>query len=150
MFTVFRTQMIRTLSLPIDVRYCAVALTLLFAIIANPSFAADKSYQVNKGDKLKITVWKEEGLNAEVMVLPDGTITFPIVGVISVAGKTLEELQVLLRKRLEAYIPGPEVNVSLLTLEGNVIYIIGEVSRPGPYVMTKSLKVMQALIDIRI
>ncbi len=129
----------------VTVRFWTVALILALVLFVPPSFATDKSYRINKGDKLKISVWKEEELNAQVMVLPDGTITFPIVGVVPVAGKTLDELQVLLRKRLEAFIPGPEVNVSLLALEGNVIYIIGEVARPGPYVMTKNLKVMQAL-----
>jgi len=114
-------------------------------LISNQAFATDKSYQINKGDKLKITVWKENDLDAEVMVLPDGTISFPIVGTVLVAGKTIDELQLFIQQQLEEYIQGPEVLVSLLTVEGNVIYIIGEVARPGPITMTKNLKVMQAL-----
>ena len=137
--------MISPFSLSVAVRYWAIAMTLLLSLSVNPSFAADEGYQINKGDKLKISVWKEENLNTEVMVSPDGTITFPIVGIIPAAGKTLDELQTLLREQLELYIPDPEVSISLLTVEGNVIYIIGEVARPGSYIMTKNLKVMQAL-----
>jgi len=126
-------------------KYGSLVLMLLMQLIVNQAFATDKSYLINKGDKLKITVWKENDLDANVMVLPDGTISFPIVGTVLVAGKTIDELQIFLQKQLEEYIQGPEVLVSLLTVEGNVIYIIGEVARPGPITMAKNLKVMQAL-----
>jgi len=127
------------------VKYGAVVLMLYSGLLVNPVYAAEKGYQINMGDKLKISVWKEEDLNAEVMVSPDGTISFPIVGTVAAAGKTLDGLQLLLTEKLEEFIQGPEVIVSLLTVEGNQIYVIGEVARPGPYVMTKNLKVMQAL-----
>lgn len=109
------------------------------------AFAADGSYLINKGDKLKINVWQEENLQAEVMVSPDGTFSFPMVGTVPAAGKTIAELQIVLREKLEEFIPGPEVVVSLLTVEGNMIFVIGEVTKPGPYIMTKDLDVMQAL-----
>ena len=127
------------------VKYGAVVLMLYSGLLVNPVYAAEKGYQINMGDKLKISVWKEEDLNAEVMVSPDGTISFPIVGTVAAAGKTLDGLQLLLTEKLEEFIQGPEVIVSLLTVEGNQIYVIGEVARPGPIVMTKNLKVMQAL-----
>lgn len=109
------------------------------------AFAADGSYLINKGDKLKINVWQEENLQADVMVSPDGTFSFPMVGTVPAAGKTIAELQIVLREKLEEFIPGPEVVVSLLTVEGNMIFVIGEVTKPGPYIMTKDLDVMQAL-----
>ena len=137
--------MIIPFSLTSVIKYGSLVLMLLMQLISNQAFATDKSYLINKGDKLKITVWKESDLEADVMVLPDGTISFPIVGTVSVAGKTIDELQMFLQQQLEEYIQGPEVLVSLLTVEGNVIYIIGEVARPGPITMTKNLKVMQAL-----
>jgi len=132
-------------SLSSIIKYGAIVFILLIQLIINQAFATDKSYQINKGDKLKITVWKENDLDAEVMVLPDGTISFPIVGTVLAAGKNIDELQEFLQQQLEEYIQGPEVLVSLITVEGNVIYIIGEVARPGPITMTKNLKVMQAL-----
>ena len=130
-----------------DAVHCwTIILTLVVALVLAPSLAtADAGYRINKGDKLKIDVWQEENLHAEVMVLPDGTISFPLVGIIQASGKTADELQTFLQQRLEEYIPGPEVNVSLITVEGNQIFIIGEVARPGPYIMSKKLDVMQAL-----
>lgn len=129
----------------IAVRYRATALALFIGLIINPSFAADEGYLLNKGDKLRIEVWQEESLQREVMVSPDGTISFPLIGNIPAAGQTTGELKALLRERLAEFIPEPEVNISLLTVEGNAIYIIGEVTRPGTYVMQKHLDVMQAL-----
>jgi len=132
-------------SISAAVRSRVIVFVLLFGVFANSSFAIDAGYRINKGDKLRINVWQEENLQADVMVSPDGTISFPMIGVIEVAGKTIDEFQNLLREKLEEYIPGPEVNVSLLSADGNLIYVIGEVARPGPYVMSKNLDVMQAL-----
>ncbi len=126
-------------------RYITLASVFMLTASTNLSFAADKTYQINKGDRLQISVWKEESLRAEVMVLPDGTITFPIVGTLDAAGKTLHQLQLLLEEKLEEYIAGPVVNVTLVTVDGNIIYVIGEVTRPGSFTMMKNLKVMQAL-----
>jgi polysaccharide export outer membrane protein len=106
---------------------------------------ADNSYRLNAGDKLRIDIWQEENLRAEVVILPDGHINFPLVGAVPAAGKTTTELAATLKEKLADFIPGPEVNVSLLTLEGNVVYVIGEVTRPGPYVMSKNLTIVQAL-----
>jgi polysaccharide export outer membrane protein len=114
--------------------------------LTNQSFAlASDGYLLNPGDKLEITVWQEENLKQEVVVLPDGTISFPLVGHVPAAGKTTEALVVLLRERLNQYIPDSEINVRLLAAEGNMIYVTGEVKKPGSFVMTRPTNVMQAL-----
>lgn len=124
---------------------CIWIFGFLLMSVSRLGVAADDGYSINKGDKLRIDVWQEENLRADVMVGPDGMISFPMLGSIAAAGKTVTELQTLLREQLEQYIPGPEVLVSLLSVEGNVIYVIGEVNRPGHFVMSKNLDVMQAL-----
>ncbi|MGR8929536.1 MAG: polysaccharide biosynthesis/export family protein [Gammaproteobacteria bacterium] len=126
-------------------RNWGVVLLLAFELMIKSCFAADDGYLINTGDRLRISVWQEENLQAEVMVSPDGTISFPMIGIVAAAGKTIDQLQSFIRQRLEEYIPGPEVNVSLLTVEGNEVYIIGEVNKPGPYMMRKNLDVMQVL-----
>jgi len=114
--------------------------------LSNQTFAlANDAYRLNPGDKLEITVWQEENLKQEVVVLPDGTISFPLVGHVSAAGKTTEELVSLLRERLSKYIPDSEINVRLLAAEGNMIYVTGEVKKPGAFVMARPMDVMHAL-----
>lgn len=120
--------------------------TLVFAGDPPPkNLAANSAYRLNPGDKLEITVWHEENLHSEVVVLPDGTVSFPLVGHVPAARKTTEELAALLRERLGKFIPGPEINIRLISAEGNTIYVIGEVAHPGSIVMPKPMDVMQAL-----
>jgi len=114
--------------------------------LSNQAFAlAGDSYHLNPGDKLEITVWEEEKLKQEVVVLPDGTISFPLVGHVAAAGKTTEELAKSLRERLTKFIPDSEINVSLIAAEGNVIYVTGQVTKPGKFIMKGPTDVMQAL-----
>ena len=126
-------------------RIISICWLVLFCLTIHPSFAAEDGYLINRGDRLEVDVWQEENLHAEVVVAPDGTFSFPMIGVVTAAGKTVEQLQTLLKERFEEYIPGPEVVVSLKAVEGNLIYVTGEVTRSGPYVMTNNLDVMQAI-----
>ncbi|WP_027149164.1 polysaccharide biosynthesis/export family protein [Methylobacter tundripaludum] len=109
------------------------------------SVLAGSVYRLNPGDKLEITVWQEENLKQEVVVLPDGTISFPLVGHVPAAGKTTEDLVRLLQERLDKFIPDSEINVRLLAAEGNLVYVTGEVAHPGQFVMKGPMDVMQAL-----
>jgi len=114
--------------------------------LSNQAFAlADDIYRLNPGDKLEISVWQEDNLKQEVVVLPDGTISFPLVGHVAAAGKTTEDLAKLLRERLSKFIPDSEVNVRLIAAEGNLIYVTGEVAHPGQFIMRGPTNVMQAL-----
>jgi polysaccharide biosynthesis/export protein len=115
--------------------------------LSNQAFALEADvYRLNPGDKLEITVWEEEKLKLEeVVVLPDGMLSFPLVGHVAAAGKTTEDLAKLLRERLSKFIPDSEINVRLIAAEGNLIYVTGEVVHPGQFVMKGPTNVMQAL-----
>lgn len=102
-------------------------------------------YGIQPGDVLTVSVWKEEGLQAEVLVRPDGGISFPLVGDVSAAGKSVQQLSALISERLAKYIPDPVVTVSMKALTGNAVYVIGKVNRPGEFPATHYVDVMQAL-----
>jgi polysaccharide export outer membrane protein len=106
---------------------------------------AQEPYQLNPGDILQISVWNEEALQQEILVLPDGTISFPLVGILSVAGKTPDQVQSELKENLSRMIPDPEINLTVSSVEGNSIFIIGKVISPGTYPMTRQLDIVQAL-----
>jgi polysaccharide export outer membrane protein len=103
------------------------------------------AYQIGPGDVLSISVWKEEGMQLEVLVRPDGEITFPLVGEIRAGGMTTKSLSDELVKKLKKYIPHPSVTVSLLQSVSNKIYVIGKVNRPGEFIATGYMDVLQAL-----
>jgi len=106
---------------------------------------APASYLIGPGDVLSISVWKEEGMQLEVLVRPDGEITFPLAGEIRAGGLTTKALSDALVEKLKRYIPNPSVTVSVLKSVSNKIYVIGKVNRPGEFIATGYMDVLQAL-----
>ena len=128
--------------------YLAVALTLLPAsqqIAAEESASFQNSYQIQPGDVLEISVWREENMLQTVLVRPDGGLSYPLVGEINAAGKSVGELQTLVTERLSKYMPDPVVTVSTQQLSGNKIYVVGRVQRPGEFAANRYMDVVQAL-----
>jgi polysaccharide export outer membrane protein len=109
------------------------------------SIAADMPYVIQPGDILQISVWKEKDLEREVLVRPDGGLSFPLVGDLQANGKTMDELRKDIEMRLTRFIPSPVVTVSAKQTLGHKIYVVGKVNRPGEYVATRFVDVMQAL-----
>ncbi len=103
------------------------------------------TYQIGPGDVLSISVWKEEGMQLEVLVRPDGEITFPLAGEIKAGGLTTKALSDELVNKLKKYIPHPSVTVSVLKSVSNKIYVLGKVNRPGEFIATGYMDVLQAL-----
>lgn len=103
------------------------------------------SYQVGPNDILHIYVWKEADMTRDVTVMSDGRITFPLIGQVMVQGKTLEELKAILTDKLKQYITSPEITVILVESRSRTIYLIGKVSKPGPYALGSEMTVLQAL-----
>lgn len=103
------------------------------------------SYQISPGDILDVSVWDESTLQREVLVLPDTSISFPLVGSLSVEGFSIAQVASALTKKLETYIPNASVHVALKSTPGARVYVIGKVNRPGEIPLDKPLHVLQAL-----
>lgn len=104
-----------------------------------------ESYTLREGDVLDISVWGEETLKKEVKVLPDGSITFPLAGRVDVSNITTTEAEKRITEKLKTYLPDPQVTVVISGIEGNRVYIIGRVLKPGTVLLLSPLTVMQAL-----
>ncbi|MDE2029137.1 MAG: polysaccharide biosynthesis/export family protein [Alphaproteobacteria bacterium] len=105
----------------------------------------NKPYTIIAGDVLQVTVWKEEGLNREEAVLPDGTIDFPLIGSVPVQGLTPKQAQALIKKKLHDYIPDASVTVAVKADLGHTVSVTGQVAKPGTFVMGNRMTVMEAL-----
>lgn len=103
------------------------------------------TYRVGPEDVLEISVWREDTLKKEVLVRPDGGISYPLVGEVQAAGKTVAEIRQDIGKRLEKYIPDPAVSVSIIKAGSQRVYVIGKVNKPGEYPMGRYVDVLQAL-----
>jgi polysaccharide export outer membrane protein len=122
------------------------ALAALFlCVLSWPVLAQGTSYRLNPGDILDISVWKEEGMQRETLVLPDGMISFPLAGHLMAAGKTPLEVQESLVAKIREYIPDPQITVTVLRTSGNRIYVVGQVNRPGEFPVSHRIDVAQAL-----
>ncbi len=123
-----------------------VAAVLLLALCGVAQVAAaEEPYKLNPGDILQIAVWKEEGLQQQVLVLPDGDISFPLAGHIKAAGLSPEQLQKVLQTRLKNFFADPVITVTVVQVSGNKIYVIGQVRTPGEFPANWPIDVMQAL-----
>ena len=122
---------------------------LLASVIfsSNPSIAESQSspYLIGPEDVLHIFVWKEQDLTQDVIVLPDGKLTFPLVGEIQAQGRTVMELKDAITQRLQDYVTAPEVTVVVRTINSRRIYTLGKLNGPGPYPLVAGMTVIQAL-----
>lgn len=121
---------------------CAMA---SFALAAAPPKPKDTDYRIGPGDIIEISVWKNPDLTRTVAVLPDGQISFPLLGPLPAAGKTVSELSASLRKRLNRYAPDVDLSVIVAQVNSMMIYVIGKVQKPGRYALNTNVTVMQAL-----
>ena len=104
-----------------------------------------EDYRIGIGDVLLISVWKDESLTRQVSVLPDGTISFPLIGELRVDGLTVFGLKTVIRQFLEKYVPNVTLSVQVLQTNSQVVYVIGKVNRPGRFDLHSDINVLQAL-----
>ncbi|TGD71870.1 polysaccharide export protein [Mangrovimicrobium sediminis] len=124
--------------------------TLVVAALALLSLAAQAqtagNYKINPGDILEVYVWNEEDLTRQVRVRPDGFISLPLAGEVQAGGKTPAEVTTALGKALGKYLnDAPVITVSLVDLQGNIVYVLGKVNRPGAFTVSTPVDVTQAL-----
>ena len=118
-----------------------------FAVFAQEKTATSPvvDYVIGPGDVLDISVWKEQALTKLVTVLPDGKISFPLVGPITAGGKTLDQFSKELEQRLSRFVPDLNLSVLVHQVNSMMVYIIGRVNNPGRFILNSNIDVMQAL-----
>jgi len=133
----------------------ALCLTLAFGLVAHQAQA--QGYQIRAGDKLRIEVLEDSSLNRSVLVAPDGRISVPQAGTLSVRGQSVETVQSNLTQRLSsnfANTPNVFVSIEQLAEQRRVtgapaaaatitIYVMGEVGKPGRLSVEPGTDVLQ-------
>jgi polysaccharide biosynthesis/export protein len=103
------------------------------------------SYRIGVGDVLHITVWEEPQFTEVAVVRPDGMISLPLVSEVPVAGMTPQSVETKLTARLEKYVHKPRVTVTVQDIRSRMVYVTGEVQRPGAYPLIDSMSVVQLI-----
>lgn len=131
-----------------------IAGVLLFFVVlgfgnGSPLFGEDSSqkaeFYLGPGDVLEVSVWKDEALSRQVVVRPDGNISFPLIGDVQAQGRTVGELRKAVEDKIKGFVPDAPVNVMVMEVGSPKVYVVGKVGKPGLYIMGEPMRVMQIL-----
>jgi len=113
---------------------------------ASPASQAS-AYRINPGDELEILVWGDERLQRSVLVLPDGTFAFPLVGQVTAIGRLPSEIERQITVGLQPQYKGPvpQVTVSVKKPSGYQFSVIGKVRSPGTFTPGRYVNALEAL-----
>ncbi len=135
--------------IPITPKLIAMDRASAQAVAVPPALLAyqPQSYQIGAGDSLFITVWEHPELTSPAgpqqatvangrLVRSDGTLFYPYVGTLKVAGMTIEELRVAISKKLAAYVEKPQVDVSVVGYGSQRVLLQGAFVKTDPQPIT--------------
>ena len=113
----------------------------------NPRATATTPYRINAGDELEVLVWGDERLQRDVLVLPDGTFAFPLVGQVAAAGHLPSEIERVITAGLQPQYKGPvpQVTVSVKKPSGYQFSVIGKVRGPGTFTPGRYVNALEAI-----
>lgn len=114
-------------------------------ITSTSTVAADPNYTIGAEDVINIAVWKEPDFTTTIPVRPDGKVSLPLIGDVQAAGKTPEQLAADLTTLLKKYVEEPRVTVMVTAINSRRVYLLGEITHPGPIVITPGMTVLQAI-----
>ena len=104
-----------------------------------------RPFVIGVSDVVRVTVWKDPNLSAETAVLPDGTITLPLVGAVPAAGSTAAALQATVAEKLAAFTKEPVVTVAVIEVNSYRFTVAGNVEHPGLFTSKSYVTVSQAI-----
>lgn len=102
-------------------------------------------YVIGASDMISVTVFKEPTLSGSLLVRPDGMISMPLLGDVKASGKTPLKLADEIAAKLKKFIQDPNVTVVLNQGNSRIVYMMGELGKPGPLSMTPGMTLLQAI-----
>ena len=110
-----------------------------------PASVAPPGYVIGPDDVLGVLFWREKDISGDVIVRPDGKITLPLLNDVQAAGMTTEELRASLTTAAARFVEEPNVTVVVRQINSRRVFITGQIGKPGPYVLSPGLTVMQLI-----
>lgn len=135
-------------------RFTGLLAAALLLLVPTLSVAATSSYKIQPGDTLQLEVLEDSSLNRSLLVLPDGSVTVPMLGSIKASGRTVDDLRAAVAEGLApSFASKPTVYLSVgavaapTTSTGSTItvYAMGEVAKPGQAAVPPGTTLLQFL-----
>ena len=133
---------------------CAHLVFIAACIVTTTAWASERQqqeqeyaeYAVGPLDVLDVRIFDQPDLSGTYHVAIDGSVSFPLIGRISVGHQTLRQIEDVLRERLaDGYLRNPRVNVTVTEYRSRRVFVLGEVRRPGAYPLTAPMTVVELL-----
>lgn len=134
-------------------RAALVCFAMAFALVANAQAAREQSgarsdYQLGAGDAIRIQVFQSPDLTTEARISENGVISFPLIGVIRIAGMSPTEAEALIARRLREgrFLQNPQVTLNVTQFRSQQVSVLGNVKNPGRYALeTTGMRLSEVL-----
>ncbi len=124
--------------------FLQILILISLLVISQFAIAAESSYKLSTGDRIKITVYGEPDLTMETTLNDGGVINYPFMGEIPIEGMTVKKLENKIYKHLKGdYLLNPNVHVSIETYRP--FFVNGQVKKPGGYPYQPGLTLRRAI-----
>jgi polysaccharide export outer membrane protein len=111
-----------------------------------PQPTPTEGYTLGPGDALRVSVYDNPDLSQEVTIDADGAFSYPLIGRVQAAGLPVRQLESLLARRFaDGYLVSPQVGVTVTQHKSQQVYVMGAVSKPGPYALQRQTTLLEAL-----
>jgi protein involved in polysaccharide export with SLBB domain len=130
-------------------KYLRISLSIVWlalSMLTLPPAGAQESYKLMAGDTVDLKFFYNPELNETIQIRPDGTVSLALIGEMQLSGKTPAEASAEIRQRYRTIVKDPSNTLQIKTYGSQIVYVGGEVEKPGPVPQNAKLTVMEALL----
>ncbi|HTV91362.1 MAG TPA: polysaccharide biosynthesis/export family protein [Verrucomicrobiae bacterium] len=119
--------------------------SILALVLALGLVGAAPQQLIAPGDQLNVQVFGQQSLSQNVTVLPDGSINYPLIGRVAIAGMSVDAATSLVSDRLAKYVRHPYVTIAITQLGQPSVLVLGDVKNPGKYDLRPGAQLTDAI-----
>lgn len=107
-------------------------------------------YLLQPGDLVEIKVFMEDNMDRTLRIGGQGSITFPLVGNVKIAGHSVSGAENILSAALKKYLLNPQVSMFVKEYGNKTVYVLGQVNKPSALQLPpeRSLTVLEAITSV--
>ena len=121
---------------------------LLLSVMQSQAAEEKRDFHLGPGDSIHVAVFRNTELALDTRIGENGTINYPMVGLVKVGGMTITDAEMRIAKALKdgGFVQDPQVNITVVTVRGSLVSVLGQVTRPGLYPLdTPNLRLSEIL-----